>query len=159
MLPELNPNDYDKVAQAYQDMSEHRSEQFDRTFSRVDKTSRWVVWIVGSVILATFAVGVWWNDLSTSRNSQQKSIDALELGYASHKDVINTVNQLIISNKNERITQLQTINDRILSHDNFVKKYGSIIDNIEFMRNHGISFKEDFQQRNGYPAPNAPAPK
>ena len=31
----------------------------------------------------------------------------------------------------------------------------TIIDNIEFMRVHGISFKEDFQTRNGYAAPSA----
>lgn len=159
MLPDLKQDDYDKVAKAYQEMSDNRSEQFDRTFSRVDKTSRWVVWLFGSIIGATFAVGVWWNDLSTSRNSQQKSIDALKIETINHKEILDTANQLILSNKSERTAQLLAITDRLRNYDEFIRKYGSIIDNMEFMRVHGVSFKEDFQRRNGFAAPNAEPPK
>lgn len=155
MLPHLNPDDYDKVAKAYQEIADERAGQFDRTFSRVDKTSRWIVWVVGSIILATFAVGVWWNDLSTSRNAQQKSIDALKIESANLKETLGTANQLIIANKSERTGQIGAITDRLRLYDLFTAKYGTIIDNIEFMRVHGISFKEDFQTRNGYAAPNA----
>ena len=153
MLPHLNPDDYDKVAKSYQEMSDQRSERFDRTLSRVDKTSRWFIGIIGSVIFATFAVGVWWNELTISRNAHQKGIEALKAEATYFKEMVSTANQLIISNKNERISQIDAISDRLRDHDEFVRKYRTVIDNLEFMRVHGISFKEDFQQRNGYPAP------
>lgn len=158
-LPHLPREEYEQLAQTLQEISESRKVPFDDGFARIDKTSRWVVWVLGGLVGATILVTLWWANLTTSRDSQEKTIIKLEADVAGLKLAAALLEGVTKGNRDERVIQIGGIQDRLRNLEAFIAKYGPVMDNIEFMRQHGISFKEDFEKINKFPAPNYSPPK